>query len=314
MGRVVIAGSINMDLVATSPRFPAPGETLMGGDFARYPGGKGANQAIAAARLGAETLMIGAVGQDSFGLEMREVLAAAGADVSRVKEVAGVSTGVALITVAGGENAIIVTAGANGHLRPEDVGAFPFQEGDVAAAQLETPPETNSAFFEWARAAGARTLINTAPATGQEALGLVPLADIVVLNETELAALSSAPVTPETSLEALAEATGRLRARGDQAFLVTLGRRGVLAAQADGHFHVPAFPVEAVDTTGAGDCFAGALAVGLSAGLALKQAVLRASAAAALSVQGQGAGPSMPDLAALEVFLAESGHAATAGS
>lgn len=314
MGRVVIAGSINMDLVAISARFPAPGETLMGESFARYPGGKGANQAIAAARLGAETLMIGAVGQDPFGREMLEVLAAAGADVSRVKEVAGVSTGVALITVAGGENTIIVTAGANGHLRPQDVAALPLEAGDVVAGQLETPLETTAAAFERAKAAGARTLLNTAPATGQEALGLVPLADIVVLNETELAALSGVPVTPETSLGALAEATGRLRARGDQAFLVTLGRRGVLGALADGHFHVPAFAVEAVDTTGAGDCFAGALAAGLSAGLELRQAVLRASAAAALSVQRQGAGPSMPDLAALEAFLAERGQVAPAGS
>src|SRR5579871_5681849 len=189
MGRVVVAGSINMDVVATAERHPAVGETVLGKEVLYFPGGKGANQAVAAAKLGAETILIGRLGADAFGADLRTFLVGQGVDLSLVQESAEAHTGTAIITLAHADNTIVVIPGANGLVSAGDVATAPFATGDVAVSQFEIPLPTIAAFFERARAAGATTILNPAPAhpINAELLGLV---DILVLNETELGLLS----------------------------------------------------------------------------------------------------------------------------
>lgn len=304
MGRVVVVGSINMDLVIRSPRFPEPGETLMGSDFARFPGGKGANQAVAAARQGADTLMMGAVGADPFGDMLRDTLAAAGVGIGGVR-VADAPTGVALITVAGGENTIVVAAGAN-HSLAADVESLAIGPGDIMLAQLETPLAVTRAAFERARALGATTLLNAAPAD-RGALNLLPLADLLVVNQTELGIMSGTPLPGRAEVGEVADRMRHLPASAQQRIVVTLGARGVVAFGAGDSFSAPGNDVAVVDTTGAGDCFVGVLAAGLAAGLDLPTALTRANAAAALSVGRAGAAPSMPTAAEVDAFLAGQG-------
>src|SRR4051794_19301648 len=192
MGKVVVVGSINVDLVVTADRFPRPGETLIGTSFARHPGGKGANQAVAAARIGARTVMIGAVGADPSGEFMRDTLARVGIDIGPVQRIPDAPTGTAVITVAGGENSIVVVAGANARLTVED-GSLPVDPGDVVVAQLEIPSAAWSTSFRTARAVGATTILNAAPADAAIA-DFLPLCDVVIVNEIELAMLSGLPV------------------------------------------------------------------------------------------------------------------------
>jgi ribokinase len=302
MGRVIVVGSINVDFVVTAERFPRPGETLAAGSFARHPGGKGANQAIAAARLGARTTMVGAVGDDGFGGFMRTALAEAGVDAGLVRTAADRPTGVALITVAGGENSIVVIAGANGALSPADA-LFPVVADDVVVAQLETPVRATEAAFQAARAAGATTILNPAPAS-RDALDLLPLADVLIVNETELDLLAGASPAQGTAVCDVISALRSLRRPG-QVAIVTLGARGLIAlAGPDQLIKIPGHVVEAADTTGAGDCFVGALAAGLAAKVELPAALARANAAAALSVQRLGAGGSMPTTAEVDALLA----------
>src|SRR5882757_9352270 len=184
MGRVFVAGSINMDVVATADRHPKVGETVAGKAVLYFPGGKGANQAVAAAKLGAPTTLIGRLGTDAFGAQLRTFLAAQGVDLAFVKDTAEAHTGTALITIANADNTIVVVPGANALVSIEDVGAPVLANGDVAVSQFEIPQPTISAFFKRARAAGATTILNPAPATwfGPQLLDLV---DILVLNETE---------------------------------------------------------------------------------------------------------------------------------
>jgi ribokinase len=271
-----------MDLVATSPRHPEVGETVLGDDLRRFPGGKGANQAVAAARAGAATAMIGAVGDDDFGSELTAFLERERVDVSHVATKADQPTGTALIVVARSDNTIVVIPGANSLLSPADVvAAGDFERGDVVVAQLETPQETTARAFELARSRGATTILNAAPAA-QLSAGLLDLVDHLVVNESELELLS-----PE------------LEAGESPTVICTLGARGVVTT-AQGHTTAtPGISVAAVDTTGAGDCFVGYLAAGLATRLDLDNSVERANRAAALSVQREGAAPSMP--AATEV-------------
>ncbi|MBR0844650.1 ribokinase [Bradyrhizobium liaoningense] len=293
MGRVFVAGSINMDVVATADRHPKVGETVAGRQVLYFPGGKGANQAVAAARLGAGTTLIGRLGKDSFGAELRTFLGEQGIDLGYLQETTDAHTGTAIITVAEADNTIIVIPGANALVGANDVSVVPLLEGDVAVSQFEIPLPTIAAFFRRARAAGATTLLNPAPA--QDISGeLLALVDILVLNETELGFLAGTELSDGDDAARIIAVARQLQAREDQTICVTLGKRGVLALAAREEIAVQGRAVKAVDTTGAGDCFVGALAACLADGASLPAALAFANAAASISVQRMGAGPSMP--------------------
>jgi ribokinase len=287
---IVVVGSINLDLIADVERLPAPGETVPGATFRTAPGGKGANQALAAARAGAKVRMIGAVGKDAFATEALALLDAGGVDLSGVRE-AYAATGVALIFVdAKGENVIVAVAGANGTVMPGDLARALLARTDVVVLQHEVPLETVEAALDAARAAGARSLLNTAPFRA-EAAPLLAMADFVVANETEFDlyanALGLAGVDREARMRAFASTTGRT-------IVVTLGGDGVLAMQGKASLRVPALAVTPVDTVGAGDTFCGYLAASLAAGMDLEKALRRAAAAGSLACTKPGAQPAVP--------------------
>lgn len=302
MGRVFVAGSINMDVVATADRHPRVGETVAGRQVLYFPGGKGANQAVAASRLGARTTLIGRLGKDSFGAELKAFLGAQGIDLGYVQDTAEAHTGTAIITVAEADNTIVVVPGANGLFGPDDVEVVPLLKGDVAVSQFEIPLPSIAAFFGRARAAGAVTVLNPAPARKMPD-ELLALVDILVLNETELGFLAGAELSDDDEAGKIIDVARKLQAREDQTICVTLGRRGVLALAGREEIAVAGRAVRALDTTGAGDCFAGALAAQLAEGAALRTALAFANAAASISVQRMGAGPSMPTAAEVAAVL-----------
>jgi ribokinase len=293
MGRVVVAGSINMDVVATTERHPKVGETVAGKAVLYFPGGKGANQAVAAAKLGAATTLIGRLGADAFGRELRAFLVGQGVDLNAVRESADVHTGTAIITLADADNTIVVVPGANGLVDAYDVAAVELAQGDVAVSQFEIPLPAITAFFQRARAAGGNTILNPAPARafGSELLGLV---DILVLNETELGLLAGLELRGSDDSARFMDAARSLRASSDQTICVTLGKRGVLALVHGEPVTMPGRDVTAIDTTGAGDCFVGALAAQLANGASFRDALGYANVAASICVQRMGAAPSMP--------------------
>jgi ribokinase len=296
MGRVIVAGSINMDVVATAERHPRIGETVAGRSVDFFPGGKGANQAVAAAKLGAATALVGRLGQDAFGRQLRTFLAAQGVNLTFLHDTLEAPTGTALITVANADNTIVVVPGANGMLSADDVSAPAIAQGDIAVSQFEIPLPAVAAFFARARAAGARTILNPAPMQefGQTLQALV---DILVLNETELGVLTKTDLRETDEPARFAEAARSLKTRRDQTICVTLGKRGALVLMEGEPLIVPGHAVKAVDTTGAGDCFVGALAAQLAGGPALIEAIRYANAAASICVQRMGAAPSMPSAA-----------------
>ena len=304
MGRVFVAGSINMDVVATASRHPRVGETVAGQAVHYFPGGKGANQAVAAAKLGAPVMLIGRVGTDAFGQQLRTFLAAQGVDLALVKDTAGTHSGTAIITVANADNTIVVVPGANTMVSAEDVAVPVLAKGDVAVSQFEIPQATIGAFFKRARGAGATTILNPAPAIacGPELLDLV---DILILNETELGVLAQTELHDTDEPARFIEAARRLPTASDKIICVTLGKRGVLAL-ADGEPSLIAGrAVKAVDTTGAGDCFVGALAAQLANGKPIRDALNYANAAASICVQRMGAAPSMPTATEVDEILAK---------
>lgn len=302
MGRVFVAGSINMDVVATADRHPRVGETVAGRQVLYFPGGKGANQAVAASRLGTTTALIGRLGKDSFGAELKAFLGDQGIDLGYLAETAEAHTGTAIITLAEADNTIVVIPGANGLVDADDVSVVPLLKGDVAVSQFEIPLPAIAAFFARAREAGATTLLNPAPA--QKMPGeLLALADILVLNETELGFLASIELSDHDEAAKIIDVARKLRAREDQTVCVTLGQRGVLALNGREEIAVPGRAVKAVDTTGAGDCFVGALAAQLADDVPLRAALAFANAAASISVQRMGAGPSMPSAADVAAVL-----------
>lgn len=303
MGRVFVVGSINVDLVATVDRFPRAGETVLGSSYAQYPGGKGANQAIAAARAGALTQMIGAVGDDDHGRQMRDVLVANGVDCSSVHTRASTSTGTALITVCAGENSIVVVPGANGTLRVEEVQGVPIAAGDVLVSQLEIPVPTVAAALALAQRRGAVTVLNAAPMLAQ-AGALLRHTHMLIVNETELSALSGRNVDPDTASHLIAEAADTLRERAMPTVIATLGARGAIVVSESTWFELPGREVPVVDTTGAGDCFVGTFAAALAAGQSLKLATGFANVAASICVQRAGAGSSMPSRAEIDAAIA----------
>ena len=295
MGRVFVAGSINMDVVATAERHPRLGETVTGDAVLYFPGGKGANQAVAAARLGAPTALIGRLGKDAFGDELKAFLAAERIDLSFVQETSKAHTGTALITIANADNTIVVVPGANALVSAADVAAPVLTRGDIAVSQFEIPLHTISAFFERARAAGATTILNPAPAI-EAKRELLDLVDILILNETELGLLAKTGLHDTDYPAHVIEAARSLQTKG-KTICVTMGKRGALALVVGSPLIIPGHDVKAIDTTGAGDCFVGAVAAQLAAGTSIADALHYANAAASICVQRMGAAPSMPTAA-----------------
>ena len=299
-GRVIVVGSVNVDLVITVDHLPDPGETVTGGRFDRHHGGKGGNQAVAAARLGAETAFVGAVGGDAFGAEARAALEGEGIDLRALLTLDSEATGVALITVeAGGENTIAVAGGANTALRPEHVSAalrdLRPRAGDVVLVGHEIPTETTREALRLGREAGSMTILNPAPAAGLSS-ALLALADILTPNRGELGVLCKAEGRPAAG----PMATSLVTNDPPRAILVTLGADGALVVDGRGTVAIHGPTVQVVDTVGAGDTLNGALAAGLAAGLPLAEAARRAVTAATLAVSRAGARKGMPTLAELE--------------
>ena len=292
MSRVVVCGSLNMDVVVQSARRPAPGETLLGAKVVFLPGGKGLNQAIASARLGTPTAMVGAVGDDAFANSLRGFLADNDVDSTGVTEVEGPATGVALIQVAEGDNSITVASGANMHFTAAMLHDEPCRD-EVWVAQFETPLSATQEILARAHEAGARTVLNLAP-YAEHPPELLQSVDVAVLNEIELSQATGASLDSASSMDDIVAACNVLRERGARAVIATLGGRGAVVVSATGVDSIPAFQTKVVDTTGAGDCFVGALAARLAAGVTPLEAARFASAAASCSVERLGAAPAMP--------------------
>jgi ribokinase len=282
---ILVFGSINVDLVVPVERLPGPGETVLGGDYALTPGGKGANQALAARRAGGTVAMAGAVGRDAFAAIGLDLLRRAGVDLSLVRETER-PTGCAAITVSrGGENQIAVASGANLTVTAAQVPDHLLGQNTILVCQMEVPAAETAALVRRARRRDARILLNLAPAMPLDPSALGDI-DLLIANESEAATLGEWPET----------VARRLR----QGLVVTLGSAGSVAYRTDGsRLAVPALPIEPVDTTGAGDTFVGVLAAGLDARLDINAALRRASAAAALACLGRGAQPAIPDAAAI---------------
>lgn len=302
---LIVFGSINLDLVTKTPRLPLPGESLTGHNFFTAFGGKGANQAVMAARLGIETYMVGRVGNDSFGQELLGSLQESGVICDRVFVDPSIHSGVAVITVEDrGENTIILVPGANGQVNQTDVEQITplFSDAFALLLQLEIPLPAVKAAAENARKAGVKVILDPAPAQVNVPADFYPLVDIITPNETEASLLVGFPVnSPETAAKAAQE----LQRRGVEIVLVTLGAKGVFCATKDEDFFLPAFSVEAIDTVAAGDAFNGAIATALATGKSLREAVVWGAAAGALATTKVGAQSSLCDRATLEKFLAE---------
>lgn len=291
--RITVVGSANIDLTFRAARLPRPGETVCGTSFARGFGGKGANQAVAAARLGAAVSFVGRVGTDEFGRATRDQLRREGVDVSHLLDDPDRPTGTAAILVDdAGENAIVGVPGANLGLTPDDVRAAGqlLAASAIVLAPCETMIETVTEAFQIAQAAGCLCVFNPAPARELPA-ELVQVLDVIVPNESELRALTGRPTDSLDDVEAAADL---LRARGPQTVIVTLGARGVLVVGPGGRMHLPGVPVTAVDTSGAGDAFCGALVTFLVEGSTMVEAAWRANGVAALSVTRAGTQASFP--------------------
>ncbi len=302
--RILVVGSANVDLVATVPRIPKPGESLIGSSFKIVPGGKGANQAVAAARLGAETYFAGCVGADTFGDMQGETLAREGIDLTYLKRHPSEPTGTAVILVAQtGQNSIVVVPAANLGIRPEDIARLePIMASfDALLLQLEIPLDTVEAALELARKAGVLSILDAGPAQ-QIPDSLLRLADIVSPNETEAEALTGIAVANPDDARHAAE---KLLARGARMAVMKLGAQGALY-YGDMCVHVPAFPIAPVDTTAAGDAFTAALAFAWKR-LSPREALQFANATGALAATVAGAQPSMPPFDGVEAFLCERG-------
>jgi ribokinase len=299
---IIVIGSLNMDLVALSPRIPQPGETILGHEFRTAPGGKGANQAVAAARLGGRVSMVGRVGADDFGDALLENLRANRVAREQVLRDAEAATGVAIIVVDDrGENSIVVLSGANMRLTPEDViAAEPvIARSGIMLLQLESPLDAVMQAATLGRKHGVTVALNPAPAR-ELPRDLLALVDVMIPNETETAMLTGAPVADEADMLA---AAAELRARGVGSVILTLGEQGAFVVHDDIARLVPAFEVEPVDTTAAGDAFVGGFAVALAEGRPMLEAVRWGNAAGALAATGLGAQPSLPHRSAVESLL-----------
>ena len=301
---LIVFGSINIDLVTTTGRLPVPGETLTGYNFFTAFGGKGANQAVMAARLGVSTHLVGRVGNDTFGQDLLASLQTAGVRCDLILVDQSIHSGVAVITVEdSGENSIILVPGANGQVDRTDVERLKplLPEASALLLQLEIPLNAVQAAAENARNAGVTVILDPAPAQVNVPAELYPLVDIITPNETEASLLAGFPVHDAATA---AKAAEELQSRGVGSAIVTLGAKGVFCATPEESFFVPAFPVEVVDTVAAGDAFNGAMATALATGLPLREAVVWGAAAGALATTKVGAQPSLCDRATFDRFLA----------
>lgn len=299
---IVVIGSLNMDMVVRTNRAPNAGETLMGQAFALSPGGKGANQAVAAARLGAEVSMIGSVGKDTFGSEMLEIIKQEGIHIEHISVSETEATGVASIVIEeDGENRIIVVPGANIDLSVDDIQALEsvISQAEMIVMQLEMELAMSEHAIAIAHRHGIPVILNPAPARvlKDEMLGQV---SYLTPNETEAGILTGMTVD---SLETAEQAARILLQKGVKNVIVTLGSKGALIVNAEGAKSVPGFPVKAIDTVAAGDSFNGALAQQLVLGKTLEETVSFANAVGALAVGKEGAIPSLPQLSEVEQFL-----------
>jgi len=297
---ITVIGSINLDLIASVDRLPAPGETVPGSGFKTAPGGKGANQALAAARAGAPVRMVGAVGKDAFAGEALALLKGDKVDLSGVAET-DAPTGTALILVGDdGENMIAVVPGANAAVLTENLDKAALEKGDVVLLQHEIPHATVDAALDASAAAGGIAILNTAPFR-QEAAGYLAKANYLIANETEFdlysEALALSGADRPARMKAFAEKTGRT-------VIVTLGAEGVMAAMPEAFLSVPALKIIPVDTVGAGDTFCGYLGAGLAAGLPLGDALRRAAVAGSLACLKPGAQPAIPLAKEVDAALA----------
>ncbi|QXI08185.1 ribokinase [Pseudomonas tensinigenes] len=298
---VVVIGSLNMDLVTRAPRLPVGGETLIGHSFATVSGGKGANQAVAAARLGAQVAMVGCVGNDDYGVQLRDALLAEQIDCQAVSTVND-SSGVALIVVDdNSQNAIVIVAGANGAMTPAVIDRFDavLQAADVIICQLEIPDATVGHALKRARALGKIVILNPAPASRALPADWFAAIDYLIPNESEATVLSGLPVD---SLETAERAASKLIAMGAGKVIITLGAQGSLFANGQSFEHFPAPKVKAVDTTAAGDTFVGGFAAALANGKSEAEAIRYGQIAAALSVTRAGAQPSIPIQSDVQAF------------
>jgi ribokinase len=299
--RVLVVGSANVDFTVAVARLPRPGETVSGGTLLVNHGGKGANQAVAARRLGGDVAFVGCVGADAAGAAVRDALTREGIDATGIAVSTTAATGTALIIVdAEGRNQIAVAPGANHDLSPAHVGDVPMEGAAAVVCQLETPLPTVRSVLETARRLGARTLMNPAPVPAAP-VDLWPLVDFLTPNAGEAERFTGIAVNdPETA----AAAAARFREWGVGTVVVTLGEHGALACGPHGVLHVPGFAVAAVDTTAAGDAFNGALALAIADGRALAESLRFANATAALACTRRGAQASLPMRAEADALLA----------
>jgi len=300
MAKILVVGSINMDLVVRVPHAPKPGETILGEDFETYPGGKGANQGVAASRMGGEVTMVGRVGNDDFGDTLIQGLVENQIKTTYVIKDSEAPTGIAMIAVASdGQNIIVVAPGANYEVSPEDVNNTRdlMREADLLLVQLECPLETVSAAIDLAQAYEVPVVLNPAPAQPLST-ALLAKVDFLTPNESELALLSDDDDV-ENGIDALRNA-------GVRHLVLTMGANGARVVSDGVDEHLPSFEITAVDSTAAGDAFNGALAVGLAEGKPLLEAVRYGIAAGALATTKHGAQPSLPTKKAVEALLASS--------
>ncbi|MEL7034191.1 MAG: ribokinase [Cyanobacteria bacterium J06592_8] len=300
---VIVFGSINMDLVAKTPRLPSPGETLKGNQFFTAPGGKGANQAVAAARLGALTYLVGRVGEDGFGQELLAHLQETGVQTQGIKVDSRTSSGVAIIAVdQNSENTIIIVPGANGCVESSDVNRLKnlLSDATVLLLQLEVPLPAILSTAKIAQEVGVKVILDPAPAPTELPDELYALIDIITPNETETKQLTGFDLSLE---ENWIKAADFFRHRGVKTVILKLGARGVFCMDSSGSFQAEAFPVQAIDTVAAGDAFNGAMAAAFEEGLSLKEAIVWGTTAGALATTKLGAQPSLPDRETFDAFL-----------
>jgi ribokinase len=300
MGKIVVVGSLNMDMVVRTAGHPKPGETVLGGEFQTFPGGKGANQAVAAARLGADVQMIGKVGKDAFGKQLLDGLVQDGVDIRYIDQDEAQPTGIAMITLdQSGQNTIVVASGANMCLTPEEVekAETAFQDANLLMVQLETPLSAIEKAVQLARKHHMKVVLNPAPARPLPR-NLLQQIDYLLPNESELTILAPGH-------ESMGEAVAELHRKGTVHVIVTLGKDGVLVSTEGDTWTLPAHKVTVKDTVAAGDAFAGGFCTALSENKSLEEAIAWGNAAGALAVTRLGAQTSLPTRQELMQFLKE---------